>query len=510
MAQLIGVVQSLASLHSLLMIVLGVSMGLLVGVLPGLGPTPAIALLVPLTFNLPTDQALLLLSALYLATQYGGSITAILIGIPGDAANVATVFDGYEFTKRGEPGKALGISITAATVGGAIGIVFLAVLAVPLSALSLSFGPPEFFALGIVGLSVISSVAGSSLLRGFVGGLIGLLLALPGMDPLSGDTRLTFGLPLLQDGIHLVPFVLGFFAVSGALDQLEKFGRETLKRDTVLSGRRPTRKELMALMPTIGRSSVIGAAVATVPGHGATIVSLLCYELERRFWGKGRLFGTGVPQGVAAPEAAAAASVGGALIPLLTLGIPGSASTSVILAALTMHGIPIGESVLATHPRLAYTLVLGLVIALIVILIVGYFGVKFWVRVASLPTKIVVIGILVLSVVGAFAVRSDLDDVWIMFGCGLLGFVLRKLKIPPAPVVMAFILEPIIEMAFRRSLMISGGNPEIFVSSTLAIALLLLGAVSFALPIFFDQRRRADSPDSPALAPAVETQAADR
>lgn len=490
MPELVSVLQSIASLHSLVMVVLGVCLGIFVGVLPGLGPTPAIALLVPLTFNMPTEQALLLLTALYLATQYGGSITSILVGIPGDAANVATVFDGYEFTKRGEPGRALGISITAATVGGAVGILFLAVLAQPLSALSLSFGPPEFFALGMVGLSVISSVAGSSLLRGLLGGLIGLLLAVPGLDPLTGNTRLTLGLPLLQDGIHLVPFVLGFFAVSEAFVQLENFGKEVRVRATALSGRRPTRKELMGLMPTIGRSSVIGAGVATIPGHGATIASLLCYELERRFWGKGRPFGTGVPEGVAAPEAAAAASVGGALIPLLTLGIPGSASTSVILATLTLHGIPIGQSVLATHPKVAYTLMLGLVIALVVILIVGYFGVKFWVRVASMPTNLIVIGILVLSVVGAFTVRSDLGDVWIMFGCGLLGFVLRKMRIPPAPVVMAFILEPIIEMSFRRSLMISNGNPAVFVNSSLAVGLLLLATMSFLFPIIVDRRRR--------------------
>jgi putative tricarboxylic transport membrane protein len=365
----------------------------------------------------------------------------------------------------------------------------------------------------MVGLSVISSVAAGSLLRGLIGGLIGLLLALPGMDPLSGDTRLTLGLPLLQDGIHLVPFVLGFFAVAEALVQLQNFGAGAFTGAPILSSRRPTRAELLRLMPTIGRSSVIGAAVAAVPGHGATIAAMLCYELERRFSRNGRRFGTGVAEGIAAPEAAAAGSVGGALIPLVTLGIPGSASTSVILATLTLHGIPIGQSLLSTQPEVAYALMLGLAIALVVILVVGYFGVKFWVRVASMPPNIVLMSILVLSVVGAFTVRSDLNDVWTMLICGLIGFVLRKMRIPPAPVVMAFILEPIIEMSFRRALMTSGGDFNVFISSPLAVMLFVLAFVSFVLPVVFDHRRRgsksADAGDAESSGNATEGKSAE-
>lgn len=482
---------------NLLFLFLGTLLGVFAGAMPGLSSSVGLAILLPFTFGLDPTAALLTMVALYMAGQYGGSIAAIAIGVPGTPPAVATTFDGFPMTRRGEAGKALGVSIGASAFGGVFGTVVLMLAFGPLARGALAFGPAEYFALGVFGLSVVANMLGRSPVKGFVSVVVGLLLYVVGLDVLSGYPRFTFGTSALQDGFHLIPTLIGFFAVAEVMKLIGESRKAPGEAwagggdggaagpgggDAGISGRLPTRKEWRRLLPSLLRGSTIGTVVGAIPGAGATIASLIAWNEEKRFSSRPEAFGTGILEGIAAPEAANNSSVGAAMIPLLALGIPGSASTAVLLGGLMVHGINPGPLLIVENADLVYTLYAGFLVAVCLMLAIGLLGIPLWIRILSLRTSTLTPLVLGISLVGAFALRQNLFDVWVALGTGVLGFVLLRRGIPLVPAILGLVLGPMVERNYRRALSLSGGDHATFLESPIALVLLVLAAASFVMP----------------------------
>ncbi len=465
----------------LLFIVAGTLLGVFAGAMPGLSSSVGLAVVLPFTFTLEPTSAFLMMVALYMAGEYGGSITAIAVGVPGTPPAVATTFDGFTLTKQGKAGKALGTSIVSSAFGGIFGTVVLVLAFEPIARAALAFGPPEYFALGVFGLSIVANLVGGSAVKGFISAVVGLLLYTVGLDALSGHPRFTFGTTALLDGVHLIPTLIGFFAVAEVLkligDPSDGYSA------TGVAGRLPTRSELRRLVPSMLRGSVIGTVVGSIPGAGATIASLVAYSEEKRSSDRSESFGDGVLEGVAAPESANNSSVGAAMIPLLTLGIPGSASTAVLLGGFMVHGMTPGPLLLTESPGLVYGLYAGFLVAVFVMLAVGLAGIPVWVRLLSLRTSVLAPLVLGISLVGAFALRQNLFDVWMALATGALGYALITVDVPLVPAILGLVLGPMVETNYRRALSLSGGEHLTFVDNPISLALLVLAAASFLMPL---------------------------
>ena len=478
---LMGFTMALTPLNVVL-IAAGTALGVFVGAMPGLSSTTGLAIVLPFTFILDPIPAFLMMISLYMAAEYGGSITAITIGVPGTPPAVPTTFDGYPLTKKGLTGKALGTSIISSTLGGAFGTIILIIAARPISNFALKFGPAEYFALGVFGLSIIGNLVGESVVKGFVSVILGLLFCVVGVDVLTGYPRFTFGMPELLDGIHFIPALIGFFAVSEVFNLIEESG--VIQRiEEKVSGKLPTLQELKRLTTTILRSSGIGAVVGAVPGAGATIASLIAYNEAKRSSKTPEMFGTGVLEGVSAPEAANNASVGGAMIPLLTLGIPGSGSTAILLGGLMLHGMSPGPLLMSKHPELVYAIYSGFFIAEFFMLTIGLLGVPVWVRLISLRSSILTPLVLGISLVGSYALGNSLFDMLMALFFGILGYLMRRFGFPLAPAVLALVLGFIVETNYRRALTISQGDHLVFLTKPISLALLLLALASFVIPV---------------------------
>ena len=467
---------------NLLFIAAGTSLGVLIGALPGLSSTTGLAILLPFTFVMSPTPAFLMMVSLYMAAEYGGSITAITVGVPGTPPALATTFDGYPLTQKGQVGKALGTSIISSTLGGLLGVAVLVVASGPIASLALRFGPAEYFALGLFGLSIVANMVSEGALKGFISVTLGLLFCVAGVDALTGSPRLTFDVLGLLDGIPLVPALIGLFAVSELLKLVEE-GSEVATSSPEVSAALPTIAELWQLSPTILRSGLIGALVGAIPGAGATIASLIAYHEARRVSKTPEAFGTGALEGVAAPEAANNACVGGAMIPLLTLGIPGSASTAILLGGFMVHGMNPGPMLMSEHGELVGSLYGGLALATLFMLAVGLLGIPLWVRILSLRRSTLTPWILGLSVVGAYAVGNSVFDVGVAFAFGVLGYLMRRYGFPLAPMVLAMVLGFLVETNYRRALTLSSGDHTIFFREPGSLVLLGLAALSFLLPL---------------------------
>lgn len=468
--------------ENLLLIAAGTALGVFVGAMPGLSSTIGLAIVLPFTFALDAIPATLMMVALYMAAEYGGSITAIVVGIPGTPPAVSTVFDGYPLAQKGEAGKALGVSIISSTLGGVFGTLVLVLALGPISKVSLAFGPVEYFALGVFGLSIVGNLVGGGVVKGFISVILGLVFYVVGLDVLSGYPRLTLGTTALLDGIELIPAMIGFFAIAEALKLIEE-GRETRAATGSVSGQLPTWRELRRLGPTILRSSVIGTGVGAVPGAGATIASLIAWNEAKRVSKTPEKFGTGVLEGVSAPESANNASVGGALIPLLTLGIPGSGSTAVLLGALMIHGMNPGPLLVTEQPQLIYAIYAGLILAALSMLAIGLLGVPLWVRVIALRNSTLTPIIVGISMVGAYALGNSMVDVGVAIFFGVLGYVMLRFDFPVVPAVLGLVLGFMVETNYRRALSLSSGDHTVFVTSPVGLILLLLAVASFAVPL---------------------------
>jgi len=478
-----------------LVVIAGIIIGIFVGVMPGLSASTGVALMVPFTYGMHPLIALILLAAVYTASAYGGCITAIAINTPGTPAAVALAFDGYALTKRGKPGRALGTALIANCTGGILGVFILIGFSVPLAKAALAFGPPEYFALAIFGLTIVVSMSAKNMLKGAVSTVLGLLIMTIGLDPIVGSMRYTFDRPVLIDGIAFIPALIGLFAVGEVLLNIERFEPVQAALQT-FSSKMPGRKEVLALKRSILQSSVLGTIIGVVPGAGATIAAFIAYNEARRVSKKPEEFGHGSLEGIAAPAAAAGGSVGGALVPLLTLGIPGSAATAVLIGALMLHGVTPGPELFAgKNSYLVYGLFASLVLGNIVLLVLGVLGNRLWVKIISAPKALLYPLILIIAFVGSFGVANSMFDVLICLIFGVLGWILRRYGFPTAPLVLALILGYMAESSFRRALIM--GDPSIFFTRPVSAVILVLAILSFAMPFIRMRAARKERNSSP-------------
>jgi putative tricarboxylic transport membrane protein len=480
---------TIATLPVVAAIFAGVLIGILCGVLPGLSASTTVALMVPFTFGMDPVVAVALLVSVYMAGEYGGSITAIAIGTPGTPAAAATMLDGYELTKQGKPGLALTTSVVASSIGGIIGALVLFAFSEPLARFALSFGAPEYFALAVFGLTIIASLSSDNLLKGFLIMFLGLFLKTIGLDGFTGEERYTFGIPKLMDGLSFIPALIGLFAMASVFYGVEEdLGRS---ERVSLSFAMPRLRKLLGMWKVYLHASVLGSIIGVLPGAGATITSFICYNEVRRFSKNKDEFGKGALEGVAAPEAGNNAVVGGSMVPLLTLGIPGSATTAVLLGALMLHNIQPGPLLFQTNGDIVYGVFAALLVACFAQLFFGLIGVPLWIKVISAPRPLLLSVIAVISVVGSYGYNNSIVDVWVMFGFGLLGYILRKLDFPITPIILALVLGGILEENFRRALIVSNGDYTIFVSQPISAILLVMAALSLMSPYILNRLSRA-------------------
>ena len=471
----------------LLCVAAGVTYGILVGAMPGLSPAMGVALLVPFTYSMSPTLAIILLTAAYLAADYGGSITAVMINAPGTPAAAATAFDGYALTQQGKAGVGLGVSLVASTVGGLIGTLILIFFSTPLAHLALRFHPAEYFALAIFGLTSVASVGGKDWSKSLAMAVFGLLLNTVGTDSMSGVSRFTFGLPQMYDGFSLVPALIGLFALSEVFSQVESRNLSSVQVDSSTS-QRPSLIEYWRLRLTILRSSIIGTMIGIFPGAGATIASFVSYDVAKRMSRNPDAFGNGSAEGVAASEAANSSSVGGALVPLLTLGLPGSASTAVLIGALMIHDVVPGPRLFKDDPAIIHSLFASLLVANFILLLVGSVGSRLWIRVTAIPKPVLFPLIVAISAVGSYAVRYSMFDVICCLAFGVLGWFLRRHDYPVAPIVLGLVLGDVAETNFRQAVLMGDGDYTVFLDRPACLGILAVSALLFVRPIL---RKRA-------------------
>jgi len=466
---------------------IGCVLGTLIGVLPGLGPAAGTAILIPITFALDPIPAIIMLSAIYYGAMYGGTITSVLVNVPGEAASVITCLDGYQMARQGRAGPALGIAAIGSFIGGTFATFALMVVSLPLALFALRFGPPEVFALLVVGLSLVTGLAGRSLLAALIMTFFGLMLAMVGMDPVRGAPRFTFGIPALYDGVGFVPVVMGLFGVGEIMLSMEKPVLEIIK--TKLTDLLPKREEWRVSLGAIGRGTGIGFFLGLIPGIGAIIPTFIAYIVEKRVSKHPEKFGTGVIEGVASPETANNSYANGAMVPLLTLGIPGSPTLAVLMGAFIIHGLTPGPFLFKERPDLVWGLIASFYIGNVMLLALNLPLVGFWAKLLEIRYQYLYPGILLFCILGAYSLSQSVFDVGVMVVFGVLGYIFRKLDWPLAPTVLALILGPMTERALRTSLEISGGDISIFfkrpISATLLIVaiIVLVGSAIRLLPL---------------------------
>ncbi len=461
----------------------GVLIGTFVGIMPGLGTSATIAILMPISFGLSPASAIILMAGIYYGSKYGGAVTSILMNLPGEASSVTTCLDGYQLALQGRGGAALGLAAISSFAGGTVSILGLTVLGPLLAMVAIGFGPPEYFAMTLFGLSLVTSLSGKSVVKGLLSTVVGLLLATVGADLFFGTPRLTFGRLELIDGIDFVGVMIGFFALSEILLNIEKQVRFSLiEVPKGLSKLLPRRFEIGQCLGTWARSSFLGFWVGVLPGTGAVVASFLAYIVEKTLSTMPEKFGQGAVQGVAASESADNAAVGGSLAPMLTLGIPGSTATAMMMAALIMAGVRPGPMLLAEHPDIFWGVVVSMYIGNVMLLVINLPLIPFLVNILRLPYYMLYIIIISVASVGAYSIDNSTFNLWVMAICGVLGYAFRKLDYPLAPTVLALVLGPMVERALRQSLVISRGNLDIFVARPASAALLVLALLALFAP----------------------------
>jgi putative tricarboxylic transport membrane protein len=467
--------------QSLLYLVLASFLGLVVGALPGLTATMAIALLSSLTFTLPPSDAILILIAVYVGAIYGGSRTAILLNIPGTPASAATCLDGHALAKRGEAGHAMAISTSGSFLGTMIGIVCLAAFTPLLGEFALSFGAYEFFWLALFGVVISGTVAGGDPVKGWLAGLLGLLVACVGRESVHGYDRFTFGVPDLAGGIALIPAMVGAFGLAEILMMArEGFARQTVQ---VAGSVIPKIADVLRYWRTIIRSGLLGTAMGVIPGVGEDIGAWASYAAAKRASRERETFGKGSLEGLMAAETGNSAAVPGAIIPVLALAVPGSAPAAVLMAAMIIHGVRPGPMLMIMSPGFFYEVVATILLAGLAILVIGVSFVRPFVRITALAKSVLVPAIFILCVVGSFAIASRIFDVWIMLGFGVIGFALRLFGYPIAPLVLGLVLGEMLDASLRRGLVLSDGSLIPFFTRPISLALAIVTAASILLQV---------------------------
>jgi len=483
-APLIAGFETALSFENLVFVFIGVLLGTLIGMLPGIGPINGIAILIPITFALDVNPTtmLILFAGIYYGSQYGNSISAILLNVPGTASSVATTLDGYEMAKRGRAGPALAMSAIASFIGGTLAIFGLVFLAPALAQFAIRFGPAEYFALIVFTFTTISALTGKNFVKGLIATAIGLVIASIGLDPGTGAPRFTFGQLPLYDGIDFVSATIGLFAVAEVFQLLEQ-SRVGGEVRTKIGRAMINARELAGSFWVMIRSAVSGFLIGTLPGAGATIAAFLAYSNEQRWVDKERTFGQGDVRGVAAPESANNAAVSGAMIPLLTLGVPGSGTTAVMLAALLALNLNPGPLFIEQQPDLFWGLVASMYIGNVMLLVLNLPLVGLFIRVLLIPRWVLAPAVAVIGYVAVYSVNGSVFDLMVMTALGVLGYLLRKINVPIAPIILALVLGPMMETNLRRALAQAQGDPSVLVGSPITIVLWILVAASVVLPL---------------------------
>ena len=488
----LGLSTSLTPLN-LLYCLAGVFLGTLIGVLPGLGPTATIAMLLPVTFTLPPVSALIMLAGIYYGSQYGGSTTSILVNVPGEAASVVTALDGYQMARQGRAGAALTASAVGSFFAGTVATIILALFAPPLATVALKFGPAEFFSLMVLGLLASIVLARGSLLHAAGMVVLGLLLGLVGTDVNSGIQRFTFDLIRLADGIGFVVVAMGMFGLAEITRNLENEESRSMVVNKV-SSLMPTREDWKRMIGPILRGTAIGSALGILPGSGSILGSFAAYAIEKKVSKNSREFGRGAIEGVAAPESANNAGAQTSFIPMLTLGIPSNPVMALMIGAMIIQGIQPGPSVITEQPQLFWGIIVSMWIGNFFLVILNLPMIGMWVRLVSVPYQLLFPAILVFCAIGVFSLNNTEFDVYAMAVFGLIGYLFVKLDCEPAPMLLAYILGPMMEEYMRRALLLSRGDPTVFFTRPISATLLALGAlavIAASLPALHKKREEA-------------------
>lgn len=478
-----GFLACLTPVH-MLMLMVGIFVGLLVGILPGLTLVMGVVLFLPFTYKMDVTAAIILLTAMYVSGTYGGAFTSILFRIPGEPIHVPLLWDGYAMARKGQPAKALGWTLVAALIGGLISAVIMVVLTKPVAQFALQFSSPEYFAILLFGLASVISLGKGSLTNALISLAFGLLVASVGTDAIYGAYRFTFGLPILADGIEFLVVMVGAYGVAEVLSRLERgFASTPVKSMAGASTELPSLKEIGAVKGMLLRSTLIGHVIGIIPGAGATIASFVAYGIESRFGRQQGNMGNGTVEGIVAPQSAATASVGGALIPLLALGVPGSGATAVILGAFMLHGVQPGPQVLLTSPGMVYTIFASLFIGIVAMCLVGYFAIRPLVKIMDFPEAVVSAFVMIFCFIGALSIRGNITDLWLMIGFGMIGYVFERLQFPIAPMVLGVILGPLAEEAFMNSMISFQNDWTVFFTRPISGTIMALVILTLILPI---------------------------
>ncbi|WP_442489549.1 tripartite tricarboxylate transporter permease [Halomonas litopenaei] len=493
MDALLSGMDQLFTLSTMIAMLLGVIAGVIASAIPGFTITMAIVLTLPLTFTMDPLQGVATMLAVYVGGYTGGLISAALLGIPGTPSSVATTFDAFPMARKGEPGRALALGIWASFFGALVSVVVLIIAAPPLALIAVKLGAWEYFSLIIFAMTVVASLVGKSMLKGLMTGLLGLFIATVGSDPMMGVARFTFDSDLLANGFPFLVVLIGIFAVSQLLSEVEdaegiKHGK-ALMPDDVNFNPMAALKETLSYPVNLVRSSLVGVFIGAVPGAGGSIANLLAYDQAKRASKTPEAFGTGTPEGVIASESGNSATSGGGLIPMIALGIPGSAVDAVLMASLMVHGIGVGPRLIMDHGDLVYGMFMAMLVAALMVLVVCLFSMRWFLRVTEVPKSIIVPVVLVCCVIGAFALNNRVTDVYLLLGVGVFGYVLSKLDYPLAPLVLGVILGPIAETNLRRALM-SDENWMLFFTRPISLGLLLLAALSIVLAVRHHRRAK--------------------
>ncbi|SDN79529.1 tripartite tricarboxylate transporter permease [Alkalicoccus daliensis] len=468
--------------EALMFVFIGVLAGTVIGMLPGLGPISALALMIPVTYGMDPAIGIILMAGVYYGAIFGGSTSSILLNAPGVAGTVATSFDGYPLSKQGKAGKALAIAAYASFIGGTVSVIGLMLIAPLLGRVAVTFGPAEYFALMVFGLTAVVSLSEKSLIKGLIAAVFGVMVSLMGMDLQTGTARYTFGNINLLDGVDFLIVALGIFALGEVFVLLKN--RTGASKQNPLGSLKLTRQEVRAIAPPIGRSSVLGFFTGVLPGAGATIGSFLGYSMEKRIAKDGDTFGKGNIKGVAAPEAANNAASGGSFVPLLTLGVPGSGTTAVLLGALLVMGVTPGPLMLEDRPDVFWGVVASMYIGNIILLLLNLPLIPLISKILNTPRAMLLSLIVVFCMIGVYGLSFNPFDLMLVLIFGLIGFAMRMYGFPAAPLILAMILGAIMEENMRRSLQISQGDWMIFIDKPISFTLLILAAVSLLLPLF--------------------------
>lgn len=473
----------------------GVLIGTAVGVLPGIGPMSGVALLIPVTATLTSGldpesaaaSSIILLAGVYYGAMYGGSTTSILLNTPGESSSVVTALDGYQMAKQGRAGAALSISAIGSFVAGVVSLVGLVLLAEPLSEVALSFGPAEYFSLMILGLCAVSGLAGRSMTKALAMTVMGLLLATIGMDNVSGVARFTYDIPVLYSGLEFLTVAVGLFALGEVFKTILE--KETSDGEIAKVGRiLPTRQDLKESTAPILRGSFLGFFIGILPGAGATLASFFSYIMEKKISKNPSQFGQGAIAGVAAPESANNGASGGAMIPLLTLGIPGSGTTAILMGALIMYNVQPGPLLFTDHPQVAWGLIASMFIGNLMLLVLNMPLVKIFAKIIETPAKYLLPIIIAISIFGVYAVQFTTFDLMLLIACGVIGYFLTKNDFPVAPLVLGLVLGPMIENNLRRALTTSNGDFMIFLQKPVSLLFLIIAVLWMIIPIILKMR----------------------